>query len=196
MSKENVAQKLDSPLCVKAALMNEQNFKKAANIDGIVPNRPGIYCIRITNIEELPEPLKTNLADRKHNIMYIGVASESLNKRLNQELRAKGHGTFFRSIGAVLRYRPVQGSLRNMKNKTNYKFSPPDEQKIINWINQNLVVNWIEWNEWNEWNENITVLETKLIQEHKPLINIANNPSKLPYISDLRKECVRIANEE
>lgn len=171
-------------------LMNEKNFKSAANIDNLVPHNSGLYCIRISDINKLPKPFNTFLADRQHNIIYIGIATESLNKRfLNQELRANGHGTFFRSIGAVLGYRPPKGSLTTKSNKRNYKFSPTDEQKIIKWINDNLQVNWFEFS------GDFESLETGLITKYRPLINLAKNPSALQLLSDLRKECVQIAKE-
>lgn len=171
-------------------LMNEKKFKRAGSIDNLVPHSSGLYCIRISDINKLPKPFNTFLADRQHNIIYIGIATESLNKRfLNQELRANGHGTFFRSIGAVLGHRPLKGSLTTKANKRNYKFSPIDEQKIIKWINENLQVNWVEFS------GDFESLETGLITKYRPLINLAKNPSALQLLSDLRKECVQIANE-
>lgn len=171
-------------------LMNEKNFKSAGSIDNLVPNNSGLYCIRISDINKLPKPFNTFLADRQHNIIYIGIATESLKKRfLNQELRANGHGTFFRSIGAVLGHRPPKGSLTTKANKRNYKFTPTDEQKIIKWINDYLQVNWVEFS------GDFESLETGLITKYRPLINLAKNPSALQLLSDLRKECVQIANE-
>ncbi len=171
-------------------LMNEKNYKSASNIDNLVPHIAGLYCIRIADINKLPKPFNTFLADRQHNIIYIGIATESLNKRLlNQELRAKGHGTFFRSIGAVLGHRPQKGSLTTKANKRNYKFTPTAEQKIIKWINDNLQVNWVDFI------GDFESLETGLITKYRPLINIAKNPSALQLLSDLRNECVQIANE-
>src|SRR5690606_32117770 len=150
----------------------------------------GLYCIRIADINNLPNPFNTFLADRKHNIIYIGIATESLNRRfLNQELRANGHGTFFRSLGAVLGHRPPKGSLTTKKNKRNYKFASADEQKIIKWINDNLKVNWVDFS------GDFEKIETQLINKYRPLINLAKNPSALQLLSDLRKECVQIANE-
>ena len=169
--------------------MNEKNFRSAENIDNLVPHTSGLYCIRIANINKLPKPFNTSLADRGHNIIYIGIATESLKRRfLNQELRANGHGTFFRSIGAVLGYRPPKGSLTTKANKHNYKFSATDEQKIIKWINDNLVVNWVEYS------GEFEMIETELINKHRPLINLSKNPSALKLLTDLRKECVKIAN--
>lgn len=171
-------------------LMNEKNFKSAGSIDNLIPHNAGLYCIRISDINILPKPFNTFLADRQHNIIYIGIATESLSRRfLNQELRAKGHGTFFRSIGAVLGFRPPKGSLTTKANKRNYKFSTTDEQKIIKWINDNLQVNWVDFS------GDFESLETELITKYRPLINLAKNPSALQLLSDLRKECVQIANE-
>lgn len=176
---------------IEKVLMTEKNFKSVRNIDGLVPNVPGLYCIRISDPTKLPNPFNTILPDRQHNIIYIGIATENLNKRfLNQELRANGHGTFFRSIGAVLGYRPIKGSLVTKKNKRNYKFSKTDEQEIIEWINDNLTVNWVEFS------GDFKTLETELINKHRPLINLAKNPLALKELSDLRKICVQIANEQ
>lgn len=172
------------------SLMDEKNFVSAGSIDKLVPHCSGLYCIRIIDINKLPKPFNAFLADRQHDIIYIGIATESLNRRfLNQELRAKGHGTFFRSIGALLGYRPLRGSLTLKKNKRNYQFSFSDEQKIIKWINDHLKVSWIEFV------GDFGALETELINKYKPLVNLAKNPLALRELSDMRKICVQIANE-
>ena len=170
-------------------LMNENNFKNVLTTGHLVPDKPGLYCIRINNIDALPKPFDNLIRERNHNIIYFGIATTSLRKRFyNQELSAKGHGTFFRSIGAVLSFRPPKGSLLNMANKRNYKFHHSDQSKIIEWINKNLKINWIEIN------DNLENIETGLIIRHKPLFNLAKNPAALRQLSDLRAECVRIAN--
>lgn len=177
-------------LLLEKMLMNKKNFKSASTIDKLVSPNSGLYCIRISDINQLPNPFNTFLTDRGHNIMYIGIATDSLQTRfLTQELRAKGHGTFFRSIGAVLGHRPPKGSLIAKKNKRNFKFSKVDEQKIIKWINDNLNVNWVEFS------GDFESMETALIDKYRPLINLAKNPSALQLLSELRKECVQIANE-
>ena len=171
-------------------LMDETLFKNASSVNNLVLHKPGLYCIRIRNVKNLPSPFYKELAARKHNIIYIGIASKNLKKRfLNQELRANGHGTFFRSIGAVLGFRPPKGSLTNKKNKKNYKFSYLDELKIIEWINGNLKVNWVVHH------NNFDSIELTLIQKYRPLLNLAKNPSALRMLSNLRAECVQIANE-
>ncbi len=187
--KSNASGTFESNLySMEFELMNLEKFKKAAIIDTLVPDDPGVYCIRIPDISKMPAPFNSQLKYRNHNIVYIGIASESLRTRLlHQELRAKGHGTFFRSIGAVLGYRPEQGSLANKKNKRNYRFRPKDEKRIIEWINQNLLVNWIPFE------GDFDSIETILIERHLPLLNLAKNPKALSELKALRAECVRIA---
>lgn len=183
VSVTNIAQ-------IEDLLINNINFKSAGSIDDMVSQNPGLYCIWINDLEKLPKPFNNYLKDRQNNIIYIGIATKNLNKRLNQELRAKGHGTFFRSIGAILGYKPPKGSLINKANKNNYKFSISDEIKIVEWINDNLLVNWVDFY------ENIKNVETELISKYNPLVNLAKNPFALKELFDLRKICVQIANEK
>jgi hypothetical protein len=172
-------------------LMKIRDFKPASEIDHIVPHAPGVYAIRIKDPKKLPRSFKAELVSRNHNLIYIGIASQSLKRRmLGQELRARGHGTFFRSIGAVLGFAPPKGSLLSKKNKRNYSFSTIDEKKIISWINDNLLVNWIQVD------EGYNQLETELILDQKPLLNIAKNPLAMNELSKLRAKCVAIANEQ
>lgn len=174
---------------VVKVLLQPKNFKSAGEIDGRVPDVAGMYAIRIREPKALPEVFANTLNSRNHNLIYIGIASKSLKRRmLGQELRAKGHGTFFRSLGAMLGYTPPAGSLIGKGNTRNYSFSTPDERKIISWINENLLINWVVLNEgWDE-------LETQLILKEKPLMNIAKNPLALDELKRLRANCVDVAN--
>jgi hypothetical protein len=133
-----------SDLLIKV-LMNANNCKTITSCEQNIPDKPGLYCIRVVRPEAFAKPFAEVLKNRNHDIVYIGLASQSLKKRfLGQELRAKGHGTFFRSLGAVLGYKPAAGSLVEKLNQNNYKFSSSDEKKIIKWIEDNLVINWPE----------------------------------------------------
>jgi hypothetical protein len=82
-----------------------------------------------------------------------------------------------------------QGSLVYKANKRNYKFEDDDVVKIVSWINENLLVNWVKIQEGQD------ELETILIKKYSPLLNIAKNPYASTELSELRAECVRIANE-
>ncbi len=165
-------------------LLDIKNFRLAGDIDQIVPGRSGIYAIRIKNIYELPDTFSGVLNKRGHDLIYIGIASKSLQKRmLGNELRARGHGTFFRSLGAILGYLPPKGSLKGKRNQNNYIFSEEDKRKIIAWINKNLLINWICMD------DGLEKLEKALIVSQQPLLNIQHNPCKLPGLGELRKKC-------
>jgi hypothetical protein len=175
---------------IEKELLEESNFKSVDEIDDLIPYTTGLYAIRIKKGAVLPEPFNEELDKRDHNIIYIGIATKSFKRRLNQELRAKGHGTFFRSMGAVLGYCPPAGSLIDKKNKRNYKFSVEDAQKIISWFNENLLVNWVEVDD----KKMIEEAENYLIPKYAPLINLDKNPKALQELSMLRKKCVEVAN--
>ncbi|NDP21848.1 MAG: hypothetical protein GZ091_12325 [Paludibacter sp.] len=165
------------------------SFKKVGIIDNLVPDQAGFYCIRLANGSNLPERYQIHLKNRKHRIIYIGKAEgQSLKKRfLGQELRARGHGTFFRSIGAVLGLLPEKGSLLIAKNKNNYTFKPVDESKIITWINQNLEVNWVVFS-------GDFSVERDWIQKYSPLLNDTHNPHKLDELREDKAYCRAMAN--
>jgi len=187
------------------SLMDEKNlmdkkYKSCKDIDFLgcdIPNEPGVYCVRLNDFDAdtFPKTFIKILKDINPDILYIGIATKSLKQRLNQELRAKGHGTFFRSLGAILGYKPRENSLDKKKKDYNYKFSEDDDKKkIIKWIDEHLSVNWIEKSE-----DELKVFETKLIKKRKPLINIKNNNSEClkeikKDIKARRKICVDFAN--
>lgn len=171
------------------ALVKPSEFIPAGAIDLIVPDHPGLYAIRMRDRDALPEPFRSYSELRGHDLLYIGIATRGLSLRLlGQELRGRGHGTLFRSLGALLGYRPPAGSLVDKGNPRNYQFAPEDRQAIIEWINVNLLVNWMEFD------GACQAEETALIKEHLPLLNLKDNPAALRELSALRAECVRIAN--
>jgi len=173
---------------LKKILINEKNFKTITSCEHNIPDTPGIYCIRIKEPKKLDAVFSSILLERSHTIMYIGIATKSLQKRfLKQELRAKGHGTFFRSLGAILGFVPEEGSLVGKRNQNNYKFSSQNEQNIIQWINENLTINWVSIT------DHLNSIENELITQYLPLLNIASNPAALNEVKQLRHKCKAIA---
>lgn len=149
-----------------------------------LPDTPGLYSIHIQNFDILPTKLGTELRRQDDTLLYIGKTTKSLRKRLwEEELHAQRPATFFRTIGAVLGFRPPKSSLAGKSNQCNYRFSSDDNAKIIQWIEDNLLVNFIECT------NNINYIEKHLIQEAKPLMNIQNNPKPFEFVIKSRKEC-------
>lgn len=169
-------------------LFKDRNFQLVGDAINAVPDRPGVYAIRVIEFGVLPEPFRAYAEERNDQLIYVGEAKGSLRTRLGQELWAKGHGTFFRSIGAVIGHRPLPGSLAGKVNKSNCTFAPEDEAAIVRWINRNLEVSWLVLD------GAVHDTEVRLIQEFGPLLNLSGNPRKLPELSTVREECRRIAS--
>ena len=93
-------------------------------------------------------------------------------------------------MGAVLGYVPEEGSLIGKSNQENYKFSSKNEQEIIDWIDENLIINWVSFS------ENLNAIESDLIKQYLPLLNIAGNPGVLNNVRVLRNKCKEIAKGE
>lgn len=168
---------------IKDLLISNTIFAKNAELH--IPDTPGVYCIMIRDVDLLPDPFRTELKTRNHNILYVGQASVSLLKRLvYHDLRHKSPASFFRSIGAVLGYRPLKGTSKN------YKFSLEDTIKIVTWINENLLLGWYIIDR-----ELIDRTEKALINELTPIINIKDNPNKLKHLQELRKQCRQLATQ-
>lgn len=180
--KEKIIAKLFNPSNFCA--ISELQTKKGQELGSV-----GYYCIKFKDDAKLPPAYQLHF--KSNRIVYIGVAESSLYKRLwEQELNAIWHGTFFRSVGAMLGYRPEKGSLVGKSNKRNYKFSKEKEELIKQWMQNNLIVNCV-----ND-NDSLKEMEKMLIKQYRPLLNIINNPDALECLKQDRKKCIDIANSQ
>lgn len=149
----------------------------------------GYYAIWLTKGSLLPQPFMDELQKRNTQLLYIGLASKSLLKRLlHQELQHKNPATFFRSIGAVLGFRPAKGSLAGKRNQNNYKFTKNDTDYITKWIDKNLEVSFVEC-------DLIDCLEESLIAKYSPILNWTHSKDKFEPLRKCKDECRLIARE-
>lgn len=172
------------------ALLEHSRFRPAGEIDELVPQEFGLYALRLREGATLPEPFGAMLESRGSRLIYIGEArTQSLHRRmLGNELRARGNGTFFRSIGAVLGYMPPKGSLAGRARQQNYRFAPEGRDAIIAWINAHLEVSWVVLPQ-----AEVHAAEVGLIREHTPLLNLKDNPLALPELKRQRELCRSVA---
>lgn len=168
------------------SFMNYNKFKRVSmlSIDDI-PTSAGLYAITIDDESILPDTFSTELKRRNHKLLYIGISKDNLRTRLwKSELHCHKPATFFRSIGAILGFTPVAGSLQS--SSRNYKFSKEDQLLIEQWMADHLLVNFIPYN------SNIEDIEKQLIVNYKPIINLRDNPYKIHELEILRNKCVTI----
>ena len=150
---------------------------------------PGYYAIFIDDPYALPVPFQNLLVQRRTKVIYIGIATRSLYKRLvEQDLLHQHPSTFFRGLGAILGYRPPIGSLVGKANRNNYRFNVIDTAAIRTWIREHMSVSWAEAN------PALEEFERLLIRKYSPIINTHDNPAPLPELADLRQECRIIAS--
>jgi hypothetical protein len=86
-----------------------------------------------------------------------------------------------------LGFRPVKGSLVEMKNKNNYKFNESDTAAIVEWVEKHLVVGVLEETPARH------STETEAIYKMCPILNTDDNPRPCAQLAQLRKECREIA---
>ena len=155
----------------------------------MVPDVPGLYCIKLRKGVKLPAKFGNV---REDGIIYIGQASTSLRQRFwKQELNHIGAATFFRSIGAMLGYMPPKGSLVGKKNQNNFKFSPEDTESIRVWMRNSLIVNCIPFS-----TETMDAVEKKLIDTYRPLVNNKHNPDYSRELEAAKEKCREYARSK
>ena len=167
-------------------------YTPAANIVNCtdsVPDLPGIYVLRAMRSHS------GSVSWAAGDIIYVGQASKSLKKRFrNQEILAKGHGTFFRTLGVVLGKNPKPHCLYRKKSR-NFTFSSTDKVAIRSWISQNaeyLALD-IRTTPWLSL-ASLSCAELDLIKHYAPPLNIKGNASKFrPLLLSLRDQAVRLA---
>ncbi len=176
---------------VKTSLISDpfknSEFRDFNDLSDSVLSKMGLYCIRLKKDSKLPPRYQKILDKRSHRILYIGKAqSQSLNERLGQEIFHINPGTYFRSIGAVLQYKPIPGHLKGKNNQNNYKFSSADTEAITNWLlkNTEFIIQEVDGD---------FSIEHDLIKKYCPLLNYQYNPFRLSELVEDKKKCREIA---
>ncbi|KGN75654.1 hypothetical protein HQ47_01590 [Porphyromonas macacae] len=172
---------------IEQELFAERSFKQYDDLNLTTLDKTGFYCLRLKAKSKLPDRYQLILDKRKSKFLYIGKAEkQTLKKRLSQEICHKKPGTFFRSIGCVLGYLPIEGHLKGHLNQNNYKFSVSDTAKIVEWLISNIEISIVEYNGNFE-------IEKKFIEKYCPLLNDDHNPMKLQELKDDKDKCRKIA---
>lgn len=170
---------------VAANLLNSRELVSSEWSES-VPSAPGYYTIYVDSADSLP--YSDVLIERGSRLLYVGIAARSLAKRLvRQDLRHLGASTFFRSLGAVLAYRPEHGSSAHKASPNNFKFCGRDTSEIVDWIDAHVSVRLFLSPRPSQASEH------QAIASLLPLLNIDHNPAKLPELISARESCRSIA---
>jgi len=120
-----------------------------------------------------------------YNVIYTGIASESLkNRDLKQHFQENaGRSTLRKSLGRLFGYSLVPRD-RNHPENNKTKFCDSDEIKLSDWMKANLLIFYYANNDY----ENI---ESELIQKLNPPLNLKGNNNTVnsnfrAKLSDLR----------
>jgi len=138
----------------------------------------------------------------KHQIIYIGKTESSQEKRDSKThftTGKTGNSTVRKSIGSILCSQenltpiPRNDSDYEAGRFSHFKFDDSSEKIITNWMKNNLALSFYEYPETKEL---IDKLETEIIKQLKPILNIDHKNPMNPYkeqIKQLRKNCASIA---
>ena len=95
-----------------ARKLQEGDSVPASSAESVVPNRPGYYSIWIDDPTHLPADYAKHLETRGANLLYVGIATKSLLKRLVKSLSQ--NSSLLRSAmhPGILRCRDQKGPRR------------------------------------------------------------------------------------
>jgi hypothetical protein len=174
-----------------ADLVDERGAVGIDAAEGQVPDEPGFYAVFVDDPQALPDFVGQHLRERQTKLLYVGVASRSLRKRLlEQDLQHENPSIFFRTLGAVLHKKPQPGSLRGRTNQQNYFFSDEDTRSIVDWIDAHLRIKWLVA---HCSKVELEAIERSILRRMCPAFNLNHNPQRIERVEELRKECRRLA---
>ena len=169
--------------------VKETDFKKTT----LFSKLPGIYALFYIGSDF---PLLGDSVT-KHQIIYIGKTESSQEKRdakTHFTSGKTGSSTVRKSIGSILCDK--ENLIPIPRNETDYKkgrcshfkFDTDSEVKITNWMENNLAISFYEY---PRSKQEIEDLETEIIGELVPILNISKNGNNLfkETLQRLRKKC-------
>lgn len=153
-----------------------------------LPDQIGIYMICAKNKDSLEKMMIGAVFPEMDGlpIIYIGISEKQGLKKRDYRNHFKGtarKSTFRKSLGSLFQWQED----RIYDNTGKYKFNPICEQELTKWMHDNLLIYY-----WLITDTDIFDLETKLINELDPPMNIAKNKS--PVNKEFRKHLCELRN--
>lgn len=142
----------------------------------MLPNVAGNYVFLLRKGSQLPkidiEPKipEVTLDGNTYQAIYTGIASESLRQRVYHFVgNDASSSTLRKSIGRLFGYDLI---LRKESDTKHKKFKLADEEKLTEWMKNNLLLAFVE-------NADPESMEDKLIAELNPPLNLEKNHNKV-----------------
>lgn len=169
-------------------------FDPMRDYSSILPDIPGNYLVvlrtfsLLPQIEVLPEFHYMDYNNNHYPIIYTGISAVSIRKRDYQQHfigNNAGKSTLRKSLGSLMGFPKIPRDKNNPDNgKT--KFNENDEERLSQWMRENLLLFYSVENREQEQIEN---LEKKLINDYNPPLNILgnNNPINKEYRALLKR---------
>lgn len=155
-------------------MANFKIFDPMTMDSNMLPNVAGNYVFLLRKGSQLPQVdinpqiPEVTLDGNTYQAIYTGIASESLRQRVyrihfigNNASRS----TLRKSIGSLFGYDLIPRKEGDSKHK---KFKPADEEKLTEWMKNNLLLAFVE-------NADPKLMEDKLIIELNPPLNLDKN---------------------
>jgi len=146
-------------------------FDPKTNSETIIANSPGNYILCLKKKSNLPtvslKPICTSFEGLQ--VIYTGIASSSLRTRdFRQHFKSNnaGRSTLRKSLGVLFGYKQIPRDSDPTTGKT--KFSSADEQKLSEWMCDNLIMYFLPHLDFNN-------IEIELINHFNPPLNLKGN---------------------
>lgn len=159
-------------------MANFKIFDPMTMDSNMLPNVAGNYVFLLRKGSQLPQVdinpqiPEVTLDGNTYQAIYTGIASESLRQRVYR-IHFIGNNascsTLRKSIGGLFGYDLIPRKEGDSKHK---KFKPADEEKLTEWMKNNLLLAFVE-------NADPKLMEDKLIIELNPPLNLEKNHNKV-----------------
>jgi len=132
---------------------------------GNLPDESGYYIIRIRDDENLPQLMEGLEYHRYQNysVIYSGITKSLKNRERNHFKGSARSSTLRKSLGHILGYK--KEALPGGK----YRFIKADEDKLTNWMKNNLIMYF------STSESDLKEIENIMISEFNPPLNIDDN---------------------
>jgi len=172
-------------------LMKDNRFDPRESDPSIIPSTPGIYLMCLRKCSKLPNVLFPPVVKEFEGlpVIYTGISENLHNRDYKTHFTGNnaGKSTFRKSLGALMKLHFVPRS-ENNPNDGKTKFDDADEERLSQWMKENLILYF--------YSTNLTVhYEEQLINYFDPPLNLSK-VSKKSFNTSFRSDLSKLRNQK